>query len=231
MIPIRDSFQSKETPIVSWTLIVLNLAIFCWDRGWPPIGPPVRFADLGMRPNEIALVFFDDTRGNLAELGKIYTSMFLHGSLVHVLINMLYLQAFGPTIERTVGHWRFALYYLFWGIVAATAHIFVDPQSVYPMLGASGAIGGVLGTYFLLHPSSKIQFIILPLVFWTFRVQSVILLGIWFLWQVLFPQEGTANWAHAGGFMAGMLTVQAMGGRAEVLERLKSRMEANADSE
>jgi len=222
MIPVRDNLVSKETPILTWTLIGLNAGIYLWDRGGGLTGGSVAFADLAMRPVEVVAairsVSSGEGLGDPTELGKIFTSMFLHGSLAHLLGNLLFLQAFGPSVERALGGVRFALYFLFWGFVAAAAHIFVAPDSRIPTLGASGAIGGVLGCYFLLFPSSRIKFIVPPLFFWPFVVQSWILLGVWFLWQILFPQVGVANWAHAGGFMAGMITVLVLGGRGNILK-------------
>lgn len=222
MIPVRDNLVSRETPLVTWTVIGLNVFIYLWDRGGGLTGSSVAFADLAMRPIEVVLAlkstFSGKGIGDPTELGKIFTSMFLHGSLAHLIGNVLFLQAFGPSVERALGGLRYALYYLAWGFIAAAAHIFVTPDSPIPTLGASGAIGGVLGCYFLLFPSSKISVIIPPFFLWPFTVQSWILLGIWFLWQILFPQVGVANWAHAGGFMAGMATVLVMGGRRTVLK-------------
>jgi membrane associated rhomboid family serine protease len=224
MIPIRDSSRNRPLPLVVWSIIIINTFIFLWSRQFQLFGPPVVFGDLGVEPLEISMVFSQDKEGNLFELGKIYTSMFLHANIWHLFVNMLFLQAFGPTIERALGGWRFVIYYLFWGIIATGAHIFVNTSSAQPLMGASGAIGGVLGCYLLLYPSNKIEFIVLPVVFWTFKVRAFILLGIWFLWQILFPQENVANWAHAGGFMAGMLTVQLMGGSEKVLEATEKRL-------
>lgn len=221
MIPLGDDIESREIPVLTWTLIGLNLLVFLWDRGWQPWAPSMAFQDLGMRPNEISLVL--KRQGVLLELGKVFTSFFLHGDLWHLLVNMLFLYAFGRTVERAVGGVRFALYYLFWGMVAAATHVFVDPQSAIPTLGASGAIGGVLGCYFLLFPANWIRIVVFPFVVWSFEVRAYILLGLWFVWQIVFPQMGVANWAHAGGFMAGMLTVQVMGGRMKVIERWRGQ--------
>lgn len=235
MIPVRDNLVSDETPILTWTLIALNAGIYLWDRGGGLTGGSVAFADLTMRPIEVTMAiksFFGGPGiGDSTELGKIFTAMFLHGSLAHLIGNLLFLQAFGPSVERALGGFRFALYYLFWGFVASAAHIFVDPMSRIPTLGASGAIGGVLGCYFLLFPSSRIKFIIPPLFFWPFVIQSWILLGLWFVWQILFPQPGVANWAHAGGFMAGMMTVLVMGGRAKILKESPIEVDKDFDDD
>ena len=216
MIPIRDNLESRDKPIVTWTLIGLNVLIFVWDRAWSLGGSSYVFADLAMRPAEVMRAV--SGQGDPIELGKLFTSMFLHGSLAHLIGNMLYLFAFGENVENALGGFRFALYYLFWGVVASAAHIFVDPSSNVTVLGASGAIGGVLGAYFLVFPGNRISVFVPPFFFWVFRLPAWILLGFWFVFQVLLPQQGVANWAHAGGFLAGMVTVLVMGGREKVLK-------------
>ena len=216
MIPLRDQQAGKGIPVLTLTLILLNVILYIWDRQGAIFGDSVIFRDLVMRPNEAIAAINGNDRFPLV---TIFTSMFLHGNLLHLLGNMLFLLTFGPAIEAALGGWRFALYYLFWGIVAAMAHIFVNPASTIPTLGASGAIGGVLGSYFLLFPSNKIE-VLIPIVFVPLVVSAWILLGLWFLWQILIPQQGIANWAHAGGFMAGMATVLIMGGRSKILQRV-----------
>ena len=216
MIPIRDNLESRDKPIVTWTLIGLNVLIFAWDRSGSFFGDRVVFADLVMRPAEVMRAL--GGQGDPMELGKLFTSLFLHGSLAHLIGNMLYLFAFGENVENALGGFRFALYYLFWGVVASAAQIFVDPSSTIATLGASGAIGGVLGTYLLVFPGNRISVFVPPFFFWVFRLPAWILLGFWFVFQVVLPQEGVANWAHAGGFLAGMVTVLVMGGRTKVLK-------------
>jgi len=215
MIPIRDNRSSLAAPIVTWTIIGLNILIFLWDRHFNLFGQSATFADLVMKPQDVVMA----VKGQEPKfaLVTVLTSMFLHGSLVHIVGNMLFLMVFGPGIEAALGAPRYALYYLFWGVVAAAAHIFVYPHSEVPVLGASGAIGGVLGAYFLLFPGNKIEIFLPLLAFLTFELPAWILLGLWFVYQLVFPQQGVANWAHIGGFLAGMLTVLVMGGRAAVL--------------
>ena len=176
----------------------------------------IDFADLMMRPKEVveAVRGSGDSRFALA---TVFTSMFLHGGLLHLLGNMIFLLVFGPGVESALGPARYALYYISWGVAAAVAHIYVDPHSIVPTLGASGAIGGVLGCYFLLFPANKVE-IWIPIIFSFIVVSAWILLGVWFLYQILIPQNGVANWAHAGGFLAGMLTVLVLGGRKTVLK-------------
>jgi membrane associated rhomboid family serine protease len=215
MIPIRDNLEAREKPLVTWTLIGLNVFLFYWDRNWAWGGHSIVFADLAMRPSEVIAAITGN--GDPFELGKLFTSMFLHGSLWHLIGNMLFLLVFGENVERALGGFRFAIYYLFWGIVAAAAHIFVHSSSPIQTLGASGAIGGVLGCYFLLFPGNRVQVVVPPLIFFVFALPAWVLLAFWFVFQVLVPQAGVANWAHAGGFLAGMITVLVAGGRAKVL--------------
>lgn len=219
MIPIGDHERTRGLPAVTWTLIGLNVLIYFWDRQGQLFGQNLVFADLALRPDLVVAALFQ--RGDLLELGKVFTSMFLHAGFLHLAGNMLFLYAFGDNIEGALGSWRFALYYLAWGVVAAAAHVFVEPSSPYPTLGASGAIGGVLGAYFLLFPANRVTVVIPPFIFWPFVVPAWIMLGVWFLFQILLPQEGVANWAHAGGFMAGMATVLLLGGRQKVLSHVK----------
>jgi membrane associated rhomboid family serine protease len=212
MIPIRDDREDRYVPIVTYTIIFLNVFLFLWDREWNPFGPSIVFGGVIAMPMELTQAV---TGGNYFPVVTMFTSMFLHGSIVHLLGNMIFLLVFGGGVESAFGPIRFMLYYLFWGFAACAAHVFVDPNSVAYVLGASGAIGGVLGCYFLLYPASKIEVFI---AFLTFRVYAWILLGLWFLYQILIPQLGVANWAHAGGFLVGMLTVLIAGGRKQILE-------------
>lgn len=219
MYPVRDSIYSGDRPIVTYALIVLNLVLFLWDRNWSPLGPSLVFTDLSMTPRDVLLAIRGN--GDPKALATLFTSMFLHGNLVHLLGNLIFLLTFGPNVEAAFGGPRFALYYLFWGFCAVAAQIFVVAYSTVPMLGASGAIGGVLGAYFLLFPASRISMLIMPIFFMTFEIAAWVLLGLWFIWQIAFPQQGVANWAHAGGFLAGMLTVLIGGGRQRLLNGQK----------
>ena len=202
--------RARPSPVV-WTLLALNVIVYLWDRNGNPFGPSVTFVDLTMHPNEVV--------GAIPTLGfpllTILTSMFLHGGVGHLLGNLAFLYVFGPGVEEAIGGARLALYYVAWGVGAAAAQIWVNPYTSTPTLGASGAIGGVLGAYFLLFPSSRIE-ILIP--FLEFEAPAWLLLGGWFVFQVAFRQEGVANWAHAGGFLAGMFTVLILGGRAAVLK-------------
>ena len=203
--------QPTRLPLVVWTLLALNVVIFLWDRNWNPFGTSATFSDLAMHPNEVV----EAVRNRGFPLVTVFTSMFLHGGLTHLFGNLAFLYVFGPGVEEAIGSSRLALYYIAWGVAAAAAQIWVAPFSPVPVLGASGAIGGILGGYFLLFPSSKIE-ILIP--FLEFEAPAWLLLGGWFAFQIFARQQGVANWAHAGGFLAGMFTVLILGGRAAVLK-------------
>lgn len=205
------------------TLAVLNAIIYLWDRQGTLFGPSIVFADLAMRPREVTSAIRELLTAHVASadqfpLVTVLTAMFLHGGMMHLAGNLVFLLVFGSGVEEAIGSMRFALYYFGWGLAAAAAQIWVDPHSTVPTLGASGAIGGALGAYFLLFPSSKIELSIPLFPSLAIEVPAYLLLGGWFLWQVLAPQEGVANWAHVGGFVAGMLTILVAGGRSAVLK-------------
>lgn len=227
MFPIRDDLTSKEKPIITYTLIALNIIVYFWDRMGRLDGMGILFSDLALRPAEIVAAI--SGRGEPLNLASLFTSLFLHGNLWHLVGNLIFLLTFGDNVEQVFGPVRYVLYYLLWGFLASAAHIWVDPNSMVPMLGASGAIGGVLGAYFLLFPGNRVQFIIFPIVWIPFTITAWILLAVWFALQILFPQEGVANWAHAGGFAAGMATVLISGGRERLLKNVK--LERTLDEE
>lgn len=216
MVPLRDDLTTKERPWVTYTLIALNIIIFVWDRLGSLNGSGIVFSDLAMIPTEIIAAL--QGKGTAANLTSLFTMLFLHASQMHLVGNMFFLYTFGGRVEEVLGPFRYAIYYIFWGIVASAVHIAFLHDSTVPTLGASGAIGGVLGAYFLLFPGNRIQFTILPFVFFTFSLVAWVVLGLWFVFQIAVPQEGVANWAHAGGFAAGMLTVLILGGRVKLLK-------------
>jgi membrane associated rhomboid family serine protease len=148
----------------------------------------------------------------------LFTSMFLHGGWAHILGNMLYLWVFGGHVEDRLGHLRFLWFYLACGLVAAATQIWASPYSMMPVVGASGAIAGVLGGYFLLYPRARILTVVPIFIFpWFVEIPAIVFLGVWFVMQLLSGyltlgvattvDTGIAWWAHAGGFIAGFLLV------------------------
>ena len=209
MIPLRDVIPSRTTPYVTVTLIVLNAVVFAYEF---TLGKRVQeFIDLfGLVPAEFSWP-------------TVFTSMFLHGGLMHAGSNMLYLWIFGDNVEDRMGHGRFVAFYLLCGVAAALAQTWVSPDSLVPMVGASGAIAGVMGGYFVLYPKSRIV-TLLPLIvfFQVIEVPAIVFLGIWFLMQFVNGlgsltvvsadggaqlAGGIAFWAHVAGFAAGLVGV------------------------
>jgi membrane associated rhomboid family serine protease len=201
MIPLRDIIPSRTTPVVTVSLIALNAMVFLYQLS---LGPQVETFVLyyGLVPAAFSWI-------------TVVTSMFLHGGFLHVAGNMLYLWIFGDNVEDRMGHGRFLVFYLLCGAAAALAQTITDPQSVVPMVGASGAIAGVMGAYFVLYPRSRILTLV-PIFFFIqlIEVPAIFFLGIWFVMQFLSgvgsiatstgePAGGIAFWAHVAGFAAG----------------------------
>ncbi|MBI4381054.1 MAG: rhomboid family intramembrane serine protease [candidate division NC10 bacterium] len=222
MIPLRDNIPSSRTPIITVGLIVINVLVYLNQLTLPPRAA-VRFVYL------YGLIPFEITEGQLLIqhpvplYGTILTSMFVHGGLFHLAGNMLYLWIFGDNVEDRLGRFRFLLFYLLSGLAAAAAQILSDPHSQIPMVGASGAISGVLGAYLLLYPHARV----VTLVFfgWFVRVieiRALIVLGFWIVVQLASglltwgAQVGGVAWfAHVGGFVAGLVMVIPLRRRAE----------------
>lgn len=209
MLPLRDHNPSARTPWVTWTLIAANVLIF---MGYWPLFNDERalalfFFDWGMVPVRIAQ----------GESGaSMVTSMFLHGGLLHLAGNMLFLWIFGDNLEDVLGPVGFVGFYLAAGIVAALAQFAADPLSPVPMVGASGAIAGVMGGYLLLFPRARIDVLLIIVIFVRIvSLPAVVILGLWFGMQVFGGLSlaggggagGVAFWAHAGGFLAGLALI------------------------
>ena len=206
MIPLKDVIPSRTVPIVTITIIVLNSLAFLFELSLPN---PVLESFIRV----YAVVPADFT------MLTTVTSMFLHGGWLHFLGNMLYLWIFGDNVEDQLGHARFVLFYLICGVVAGLAHVFMNPGSTVPTIGASGAIAGVMGAYFVLYPHSRILALLPLFVFWeVIEVPAIFFLGLWFVMQFFsgvgsiamgarVASGGVAFWAHVAGFLAGMATV------------------------
>ena len=219
MIPLRDDIPSRTVPIVNILLIAANILAFFYQLMLGP-GLPRFLREFAVIP---ALYFHDiavTAAGGLREVTAgdltipLVTSMFLHGGWLHLGGNMLYLWIFGDNVEDRMGHFRYLLFYVLCGVAASAAHIWANPNSRVPSLGASGAIAGVLGAYFLLYPKARVV-ALLPLGFFTqlIHVPALFFLGFWFVQQFFYglldlgvasaQSGGVAWWAHIGGFVAG----------------------------
>ncbi len=216
MFPISDDNPRRHgTPYVNYAIIALCVVVFLWQLSLGTKGDDRAVLSLGMIPAR--LFGYGDLPPELVLVpawATILTSMFMHGGFLHIGGNMLYLWIFGDNIEDSMGHVRYAVFYLLCGTAAALTQAFVDPSSEAPMIGASGAISGVLGAYILLHPGATVRvFIFLGFFFWIAHVPALIVLGIWFLMQLLSAaapaggEGGVAFWAHIGGFLAGLALI------------------------
>jgi len=218
MIPVRDSIRSRRFPLITVTIIALNIAVFIHQSNLTPGALRLFFLRHGIVPVQFMMLprFLFSGRLDVVYhlLGTLVTGMFIHGNLVHLLGNMLYLWVFGDNIEDVMGPWRFLVFYVCCGLAALGVHFAFNMHSTLPVVGASGAIAGVMGAYFLLYPHAKVVTLI-PIIIIPFIVElpAVLFLGIWFVTQffsgfseAVSARTGTiAWWAHAGGFVAGML--------------------------
>ena len=206
MIPLKDDIPSHRLPIVNISLILVNLGIFLYLVFNNMLD--VFIMTHGVVPKN----FFADF-SPLTQFYLFTIAIFLHGGWLHVLGNMLYLWIFGDNVEDRMGHLRFLIFYLICGYTATLAHVFIEPLSTMPMVGASGAIAGVLGAYLVLFPRAKVLTLIPIFFFITFiRIPAVLFLGFWFVLQIfngmVSGSAGVAWWAHIGGFIIGMILVK-----------------------
>ncbi len=207
MFPIRDHNPSGRTPYVTYALIAINVIVFI--SYYPLLSSNAQaaafFKDYGLVPSAFS-------EGRAAS--SVFTSMFLHGGIMHLAGNMLYLWIFGDNLEDEMGHAKFLGFYLASGVGAALAQVLSNPDSGIPMVGASGAIAGVLGGYLLLFPKARVDVLfIIVIIFRIVPIPAWIVLSVWFGLQVFSgastPADvgGVAYWAHAGGFIAGLALV------------------------
>ena len=210
VIPLRDTIPSSRVPVVNYTIIAANLAVFLHEATLGPRAEGFLFT-YGLVPREFTLT-------------AVFTSMFVHAGWLHVLGNMLYLYIFGDNVEDRLGHVRYAVFYLLCGAAAAATHALTAVHSGVPVVGASGAIAGVSGAYFLFFPTSRVVTLVPIFLFIQIvEIPAVFFLLIWFVWQVASgvatlgaaSHGGVAVWAHVGGFIAGMIVGPALGRRRE----------------
>jgi membrane associated rhomboid family serine protease len=206
MIPLRDVIPSRTTPYITVTIIAVNALAWFFELALPRDVLPAFLQVYGVVPADFSAA-------------TLITSMFLHGSWSHVLGNMWYLWIFGDNVEDRMGHWRFLVFYLLCGIVAAFGQIAMNPQSTLPTIGASGAIAGVMGAYFVLYPHSRVLTLIPLIIFWeVIELPAIMLLGFWFLMQLFSAgtvaitatthgSGGVAFMAHVAGFVTGVIGV------------------------
>jgi len=216
MIPIRDLNESGSRPYVCWSLIALNIAVFAFQLSLGSEGTEylVHHAGLSLRRLSLAALGQADLLLVPAPL-TLVTHMFVHGGFLHIIGNMWFLFIFGDNVEDALGHGRFVLFYLACGLAAALGEILLGGHPEVPMVGASGAIAGVMGAYVWLFPTARIVTLVPIFVFFTFiQIPAIFYLGIWLAMQIFNGSGslaaggqdggGTAWWAHIGGFVAGV---------------------------
>lgn len=214
-IPLRDENPTSRFPLVTTLLIAANAAVFL-ANAVVPHGLEMAAVRFGAVPFEITHFRSLDEALRFPPLLTLLTSMFFHGSFFHLAGNMLYLWIFGNNVEDYLGWFRFSLFYVLCGLAAALTQVAATPNSKVPMIGASGAIAGLLGAYWLLFPRARVMtFVFLIIYIDVVAVPAGVFLGLWFLMQVLNIGlgVGVAWFAHIGGFLAGLALVRGLGGR------------------
>ena len=232
VLPLKDDNPTTSRPYVTWALAALNVLVFLLEvtgglrtTQWGLSGA---LAGWALVPAELTQGLNSPTNGTLGPpaLATLFTSMFLHGGILHLLGNMLFLIIFGNNIEDALGRAKYLGFYLVCGVAAALTQVMASPGSNVPVLGASGAIAGVLGAYLVLYPNAKVNSLVFLAIFLTrVNLPAWLLLGFWLVSQ-FFNQitgamvqggdrGGVAYLAHIGGFVAGMLLVKILGGKSK----------------
>ena len=214
MFPLRDRIPAKSFPVITICIIIVNILVYIYQMS---LGNnintfinnfaviPVSFSSLTDKPILDWFILFP----------RLFTSMFIHGGIIHLLGNLWYLWIFGDNVEDFFGHFYFLLFYLVGGMVGALAHIYFNLNSNIPTIGASGAIAAVMGAYIMLYPKSRITTIVFIIIYFTItEIPSLFFLGFWIVLQLLYASfsavnnasgGGVAWWAHIGGFAFGMV--------------------------
>jgi len=222
LIPIKDDNPSLTTPLVTRTLIAINVALFLYELS---LGPALRgfMFDWGLVPLRLSVALRTGHEPVTLPALTLLTSTFLHGGFMHLIGNMWYLWIFGDNVEDRLGHGRFLIFYLVAGVVAGWVHYVSAPGSGVPTVGASGSIAAVLGAYLVAFPRARVLTLVPIFIFIQFIwLPAVIVLGIWFIFQFFSGAlslsyggaqgGGVAWWAHIGGFAAGAIAMRLLGG-------------------
>ncbi len=221
LLPLQAESPSFSRPVATYALLAANVAVFIFQAVLSPLGEQIFIFKTAAVPFELTHLV---DRGTIPIPGTsvlypdalvpfpltLFTAMFVHGGFMHLGGNMLYLWIFGNSVESAMGSARYLLFYLLAGLCATLVHVMSEPDSAIPMIGASGAIAGVLGAYFILYPKAYIKtFVLLFIFIQIIHVPAVIILGVWFLRQILgVGSDGVAWYAHIGGFLVGMFLVR-----------------------
>ena len=214
MIPVADSVKTRRTPYVNVSLILISIAVFAYELTLSTADLNQFFLDYGVVPAELDAWLGD--RSGIEVPATIVTAAFVHGGWLHLGFNMLFLWVFGDNIEDALGHVPYLAFYLLAATGAVALQVATDPDSVIPMIGASGAIAGVLGAYLVLYPRATVA-VLLPFFFFIpLPVPAFVLLIFWFALQLFIgiasigmsgASQGVAVWAHVGGFVTGLILI------------------------
>jgi membrane associated rhomboid family serine protease len=223
MLPLRDDQARYSTPWVNYFLIGLNLLIFFFEATLDRRSLNVLIGEFGVVPSHLSNFLAGSPEYPLLVVViPFFTSLFLHGSWMHVIGNVWFLFIFGDNVEDYLGHFKYLVFYVLTGVIAMGTHVLMNIHSTAPAVGASGAIAGVLGAYFVLYPRARVLTWFPPVFF--FHVSAWIILGYWFVLNFLSGtvtalavqrqnMGGVAFWAHVGGFVAGAMLVKVFGER------------------
>lgn len=229
MIPLKDDTPRFSTPLVNYFLISANIVVFLFQSSMDRRSQSAFVQTFGLVPSRLAVILHttlphSHVHGHVAvspvfAFLPIFTSMFLHGGVLHLVFNMWFLWIFGRNVEDALGHFPYLIFYLTCGLAAALAQTLSDSSSLIPMVGASGAIAGVMGGYFILYPRARVLMLVPFLFIFFLWLPAWVVLGYWFVLQFLSgvgtalvtadrSSGGVAVWAHVGGFLAGILLVR-----------------------
>lgn len=212
MFPLRDLNPSRSTPWVTWGIILVCILVFLYQVIQPPVVQHEVLFTYALVPSRLTAMLYEGP--DAGTVLSVFTSMFMHGGLLHIAGNLWYLRVFGDNVEDSFGHVRFGVFYVLCGVAAALTQWAIDPYSGVPMVGASGAIAGVLAAYMVLYPGARVQTLV-PVVIFLHIVElpAIVLIVLWFVLQFfsgvaslgLPTGGGVAYWAHIGGFIAGLV--------------------------
>ncbi len=219
VLPLKDDIPSRRFPFVTYSIIAINVVVFFFEATMGKEQLQAFIELVAVIPAEYTTFLQGEPVPLLKLIVAPFASMFLHGGWMHLLGNMWFLYLFGDNVEDSMGHFRFLVFYLLSGLAATVAHILVNPLSSVPIVGASGAISGVVGAYFLMFPTARVLTLV-PIFFFVDIVllPAMVFIGLWFLFQfwsgllsLAVPHlGGVAWWAHIGGFLAGLILTPIM---------------------
>ncbi|NOS35460.1 MAG: rhomboid family intramembrane serine protease [Deltaproteobacteria bacterium] len=211
MIPLKDDIPRSTFPFITIAIILINIIVFVYQLSIGDWGERLFIVRAGAIPYEISHLR-DLHPPNLVPIPfTIFTALFIHGGIAHLAGNMIYLWIFGDNIEDRLGHLRFLLFYLIAGMLATLAHVLLAPASHSPMIGASGAIAGILGAYLILFPRATVSTLIFLFIFIDIvKIPALVFLVLWFAFQLMSSGHGgnIAWYAHIGGFIAGVILIK-----------------------